>query len=188
MTELEKAEKLREKTGVSYTEAKEALEHSNGDILDALIYLEKQGKAAPPPGGGFFKGVSVPNEYQQSYDSGRRDPERNGGSFSDLMKRLGRFLLLLLHKGNTNYLEARKGGEHIFSCPVTVLVLLFIFFFWVTLPLLVISLFFGIRYRFSGQDLGRDSVNTVMNSASDIADDVKKSFTENTKKTDAAEK
>ena len=38
MDNLEKVEKLREKTGVSYEEVKEALEANNYDVLDAIIY------------------------------------------------------------------------------------------------------------------------------------------------------
>lgn len=45
---LELIEKLRERANVSYEEAKEALEKCNGDIVDALIYLEKQDKIKPP--------------------------------------------------------------------------------------------------------------------------------------------
>ena len=37
MDNLEKVEKLREKTGVSYEEAKAALEATNYDVLDAII-------------------------------------------------------------------------------------------------------------------------------------------------------
>ncbi len=48
MDNLEKVEKLREKTGVSYEEAKQALEACNYDVLDALIYLEKKGKVKAP--------------------------------------------------------------------------------------------------------------------------------------------
>ena len=48
MDELEKVEKLRERANVSYEEAKEALDKSNGDLLDAMVYLEKQGKVKSP--------------------------------------------------------------------------------------------------------------------------------------------
>ena len=40
---LELVERLREKAPVSYTLAKEALEYSGGNLLDALIYLEEKG-------------------------------------------------------------------------------------------------------------------------------------------------
>ena len=180
MTELEKAEKLREKTGVSYTEAKEALDHAGGDLLDALIYLENHGKAVAPPGGGFFSGVSGSGSDQQSSNRNCNEQNNDYMGFSAILARFGRFCLKVLHKGNTNYLEARKGSEHLFSCPVTVLVLLLIFFFWITLPVLVITLFFGFRYRFSGPDLGVQSVNNAMDGASDVVEDVKKSFASGT--------
>ena len=44
MDNFEKVEKLRQHANVSYEEAKEALERSDWDILDAMIYLEKTGK------------------------------------------------------------------------------------------------------------------------------------------------
>ena len=37
---LEKVDQVRERTGVSYAKAKEALEHTNGSVLDAIILLE----------------------------------------------------------------------------------------------------------------------------------------------------
>jgi len=41
---LELIEMLRERAHVSYEEARTALENCNDDIVEALIYLEKQGK------------------------------------------------------------------------------------------------------------------------------------------------
>ena len=48
MDQLEKVEKIREKTGVTYEEAKAALDAAGGDVLDALVYLESQGKIKEP--------------------------------------------------------------------------------------------------------------------------------------------
>ena len=48
MDKLEKVEKLREKTGVSYEDAKNALEACDYDLLDAIIYLEKLDKVKAP--------------------------------------------------------------------------------------------------------------------------------------------
>lgn len=42
--ELEKVDIVRERTKVSYSEAKQALEQSNGNVLDAIIYIEKNQK------------------------------------------------------------------------------------------------------------------------------------------------
>ena len=45
---LELIEKLRERADVSYEEAKAALEKYDGDIVEALIYLEQQNKMKKP--------------------------------------------------------------------------------------------------------------------------------------------
>jgi ribosomal protein L21 len=41
---MEKVDKIRERTGVTYREAKEALEKTGGDLLEALILLEEDKK------------------------------------------------------------------------------------------------------------------------------------------------
>lgn len=41
---LEKIDVIRDRTGVSYTEAKEALEACDGNVVDALVYIENNGK------------------------------------------------------------------------------------------------------------------------------------------------
>lgn len=37
---LDKVDQVRERTGVSYREAREALEKTDGDVVEAIIYLE----------------------------------------------------------------------------------------------------------------------------------------------------
>ena len=49
---LEQVEQLRQKADISYEEAKLLLEQTDGNLLDALILLERQGRMAD--GGGFF--------------------------------------------------------------------------------------------------------------------------------------
>ncbi len=44
MDEMKMAEEIVKRTGVSYAEAKEALDASHGNMLDAVIYLENKGK------------------------------------------------------------------------------------------------------------------------------------------------
>ena len=48
MDNLEKVEKLVDKACVTYEEAKAALEQADGDLLDAMIILEKGGKTKAP--------------------------------------------------------------------------------------------------------------------------------------------
>lgn len=42
--DLESVDTVRERTKVSYSEAKEALEKTDGNVLDAIIYIEKNQK------------------------------------------------------------------------------------------------------------------------------------------------
>ncbi len=176
MATLEQVEKLREKANVSFEEAKAALDACNGDMLDAVIYLERQGKVSSPSGGGFFSSENASYEQKETEGEGCCGGRRRHGSFHEAMRRLGHFCAVGFNKGNRNYLEAEKDGKVVLACPVTVFVLLLLLFFWVVVPFIVISLFFGLRYRFSGEDLGKESVNKVMGSVSDKAEDIKKSF------------
>ena len=47
MDDLEKVETIRTKCNVSYTDAKAALAAADGNVLDAIIWLESQGKPQP---------------------------------------------------------------------------------------------------------------------------------------------
>lgn len=51
MITLEQVEKLCKRANISYDEAKAALEETDGDMLEAVINLEKQGKVKAPKGG-----------------------------------------------------------------------------------------------------------------------------------------
>ena len=53
-----------------------------------------------------------------------------------------------------------------------ILILLLVFALYVTVPLLILGLFLGFRYRFSGPDLERDSINDVMGNVADSAADL----------------
>lgn len=181
MATLEQVEKLREKANVSFEEAKTALEACNDDLLDAIIYLEKQGRVTPPTGGGSYSSQGPTEETTQD---GNQSPDRHnhnhqhnhGSAFKEMLRKVGEFIGKMFRIGNTNVLEAHKNGRVLFGCPVTALVVLLIFLFWVVVPLFIVSLFFGFRYRFVGEELGTEPVNKVMDGASTTADDIKKNF------------
>ena len=63
MDKLNLVEKLREKTGITYEEAKCVLEINNWDILDSILYLEEQGKVKRPSVSIFYT-----NEYNENYE------------------------------------------------------------------------------------------------------------------------
>lgn len=175
MATLEQVEKLREKANVSYEEARAALDATGGDLLDALIYLEQQGKVSEPSGGGYYSSEGNAEQGPAAGEYKQKD-YRTCSTFGDVMRKIGHFLGKIFRIGNTNHLVAVKNGEEILSCPVTALVLLLIIAFWVVVPLIILSLFFGFRYHFRGSELGTDSVNKAMDGATDAAEDIKKTF------------
>jgi len=54
---VELIDELRKRANVSYEEAKDALEKCNGDLVEALIYLEKQSKVKNNEDTGFFAAI-----------------------------------------------------------------------------------------------------------------------------------
>lgn len=180
MTTLEQVEKLRTMANISYDEAKTALDATNGDLLEAIIYLEKQGKVTTPSGGGYYSSEKTADVNAGAYKKTgweRQTNNYNGGeTFISLLRRFGGFCLKLVRKGNENSFEVLKGEESKGSAPVTALALLLIFAFWVTIPLLIIGLFFGFRYRFNGPDFSGNTVNDAIKNAADAAVNLKKSI------------
>ena len=167
MTHYEMAEKLSEKMGVSLEKATAALEACDWELLDAALMLEKE----------------VGQTGQQAWTSCDTSAEENSPGNEARERRrgvvecLGGLLRDLFNLGNRNRFEVRKGDQQLLEVPVTVLVLLLIFAFWVCLPLLVIGLFAGCRYSFSGDELGRESVNQAMDKAAEAVERVKEEVT-----------
>lgn len=175
MENYEKVEKLRERANVSYEEAKAALENSGWDILDAMIYLEKSGKIHGP------QQSSYSTQNEKVY-TGTVDPDYSGENdhdFTDTLKKFGRWCLKIIKKGNTNFFRVTRHGKEFVTIPITVLVLLLIFAFWIVLPLLVVGLFFDMRYHFQGPDITATDLNHAMDGAAKTADHIKNEFTQN---------
>ena len=82
---------------------------------------------------------------------------------------MGEHIRRLVACGNRNRFEVRRGDELVMDLPVTVLAVALIFAFWVCLPLLVVGLFTGWRYSFSGAELGSERINGAMRKAAEVA-------------------
>lgn len=227
-------DKLRQRTGVTYEDAREALDSSQDDMLDALIWLEKNGKVTPPRVGYYttsedagFTGAGYDND-SHSYESpdrfygnqksqprqknrkresgkaaaGRRGHKHNykaghGGErgyrykhtnayYYDERDSRGRatafcksaacFLSKALHVGNTTLFEISRRGNEIIKIPLTILIAAFIFLFRVMIILLPIGLFFGFRYKITGENINENPFNNAMDSVSKAVDKIKDSF------------
>ena len=87
---LEKIELVKDRTGVSYREAKEALEATDGNVVDAIIKIEDEINA------------------------------RVGAKISDNGAKIVEKIKEYVKKGNVNRISVKKDGEVIINIPVTV--------------------------------------------------------------------
>ena len=155
MEMFEKVDALRERANVSYEEAKNALDRSNGDILEAMIILEREGKAR-----------NLRTKSFNSFSTDKAvDNKNDGKTFGDKLK-------ALFHKSTVNYVVIDRKDERILRIPVFAMVLAFCIALPAAVIAIVVSLFLDCRYSFEGRD-DMKTANDVCAKASDIAGQVK---------------
>lgn len=174
MDKMQKVELVREKSGVSYEDAKAALDACDDDVLDAIIWLERAGKAekrsahtttsadAEPKVSAEM--VAAQTAYEESTKKSR---------FSEDMGRLWEWVKRMCRRGMEIKLVADRNGERMITLPLLI-VILGLFAWGATLWLLIIGLFFGLRYRLEGMNEVTVRVNDVMDKAADVADSIKR--------------
>jgi UBA/TS-N domain. len=94
---LEKVDMIRERTGVSYEKAKEALEVCEGDVLEALIYIEKSQKLS-----------DINDEFV--------DEEVNRTPIS--IEELRVLIKQIIEKGNVTRIKVKKDDKELVDIPV----------------------------------------------------------------------
>ncbi|MDR3311486.1 MAG: hypothetical protein LBS90_09125 [Oscillospiraceae bacterium] len=180
MTDEEKISRLANAAGVSREQAARALEASGGDMLEAVLLLEKLGVT---DGGGETYDDSAPKEDYGAKSKGKSKSDFkvyniDAGKFKEGMLSLGRLILRALEIGNTNTLDCSYKGVTRIRFPVTFVIVLFIFCFWFALPLLVVGMICGWRYSISGAGAGSGSINSALGKVGDVVDDIKKAAVE----------
>ncbi len=165
MDTFEKVEKLREKANVTFEEAKAALEEANGDLLDAMILLERQGKAETQK-----ETYSTKEESTEVLvvDQPENKEKKRGNAFTDKVK-------ALWHKSCENYFVIEREEKVMLNLPIWVFIIILIFSWHVTIVAMIVALFFGCRYSFKGVDEMK-TANTVCEKASEAAEKVKEEY------------
>ena len=177
MDNFEKVEKLVEKTGVSYEDAKNALEQADWDLLDAMIILEKGGKAEAPGQSSYStryeqqaQYVSVASQVEndrRSYDREEQRKERRA-KFKEGVRKLTHFL-------SSNFLYIKKDNDVVAKLPLWAVILIFVLAWHISIIAVIVSLFFGVSYSFKGE-ADMSAANTVMDKASSAAEKVKEEY------------
>ncbi|MCR5323004.1 MAG: DUF4342 domain-containing protein [Lachnospiraceae bacterium] len=164
MDMFDKVDTLRERANVSYEEAKDALDRANGDILDAMILLEREGKTRREDSGAFSTNDCTESAFNEKQARKERIKE-NSRTFGEKVKELFR-------KSTVNYLVVEHKGEMLFKIPVLAFVLILLFAWYAAVIAVVVSLFCGCKYSFVGEgDMA--AVNNVCNRAGELAIQVK---------------
>ena len=132
---LEKIDMLMERANISYKEAKEALEAHNGDMVEALIYLEASNKTS-----GVKRTAPQPRPRAQR-------PEND--FFEDLKKFFAK-----MHK--TSFIIGNS-SKRILDIPLTIAALLILFMLPFSLFAMIIPYLFG--YKISILDAEGKNVN-----------------------------
>ena len=94
---LEKVDMVKDRTNVTYEEAKEALEFCNGDVLEALIYIEK-------------------NKQKISGEDKVESETNNKASIS--IDELKAYIKELVDKGNVTRIKVKKDEKELADIPV----------------------------------------------------------------------
>ena len=148
---LEKIELVKDRTGVNYKEAKDALIKADGSVVDAIIMIEDEIDLAPE--------------------------SKAGNQASHLIDRLKQ----LIKKGNVSRIVVKKDEEIILNIPVNLGIVGAVWVFWPTLVATVVALGMKCTIELIKDDgevinLSDKAVDTfgdVKENCSVIADDLK---------------
>ncbi len=160
---LNLVEKLREKTGITYEDAKRVLEINNWDILDAILDLEKQEKVKGPSVSIFYT-----NEYKESYEE-----ENTEYNFEEIKKDsnyksnntfegIFEVICKAIDTCNNIFIEIKGKNNFFLKFPLTVVIVLLIFGFWLLIPLVVIGLFLDIEFSVESKKINTNKINDIL--------------------------
>ncbi|MGC5814129.1 ubiquitin [Clostridium perfringens] len=178
MEKLKLVDKLKNKANISYEEAKDALEKSNWDMLEAMLYLEVHGKVEKPSLSIFYT-----NESKKSYNENgeevnlKEDTNENNFENKNGFEGVFEAICKAIDTCNNIFIEIIRNSRVILKIPFTVLIVLLFFAFWIVIPLMIIGLFFNMEFLVSSKKIYVDKINKVFKETSKVVKDVKGKFT-----------
>ena len=177
MDKLEMIEKLRERADITYEEARDILEQAQGDLLEAFVLLEKQGKIRTETAAEEMKEKET---QAMSGEAKTMDEERDARSEAKAERREKKnsFFGFLLHSS----FHMKRREKELLTMPTWLFAILLLSFWGVSIPSILISLFFECRYSFEG--VNTQTANEFFTKAGSFADGVESSL-QNDKKAEA---
>jgi hypothetical protein len=192
MNDLDKVVQLVDKAGCTYADAKDALEKSEWNLLDAIILLEQEGKAAKssasckaaepqdaPKSGSYEEPEVISAEDAEHIKPEEFKQEKRGsygkGNFGDDARHYTRqatdatkgFFAKAKAALTQNYMTVLgRSGNQILHLPLWVMLILLLCWFWGVMVLALVMMVFGCRFHFEGRDFGRININDTFDRAS----------------------
>jgi hypothetical protein len=160
-------DKLKNEANISYEEAKTALEETNWDILEAFVYLEEKGEIQKPSVSIFYTNeykennensqIIVNNNQEKKYNKAKRD-----NTFEGIFVKVCK----IIDTGNNIFFEMKRENRIFLRIPITVVILLLIFAFWLVIPLYIAGLFIDIEFSLSGKSIEINKINNALRAIS----------------------
>lgn len=148
---LEKVDMVKERTGATYEQAKEALEICEGDVLEALIYIEK-----------------IQSVSEENNDSSK-DDDANMVSIDELKA----WFKQIIEKGNVTRIKIKKDDNELIDVPVNAGIAAGVIAIIIP-PILAAGVIAAIATRITIEITMEDgSVEVVNKHVSKVANDVK---------------
>ncbi|MBI9012778.1 MAG: DUF4342 domain-containing protein [Clostridiales bacterium] len=173
---LEKIDSLRERANVSYAEAKEALEKSGGNMIDAIISLEGENKTV-------YDRAKREQSREKDYVRMQEKKEKyktNADDFVESSKKL-------LNSLNETRVIMYNKDRVVFDVSLTITLIAAVFAFPVTVAIFVIGLLTGNKYKIVRKDKKDDLVNSVLDKAAKVSQTVADNLKEKVKDVQATE-
>ena len=158
MEHFELVEKLVNTFGVSYEEAKTALEKSGWDPVEAAVILERAKNSTPETAT-----PKVKNAARESFESCQNTVKEEG---SKLFKTVWDFLSL------NEFVVKKSSGEVFLNLPLWISILLLCAFFWPVVLILGVVFIMGYRFSFTGPQMGKKEVKNAMDHVEKAGEDI----------------
>ena len=181
MDQLEKADRLRKRANVTYEEAAAALEASGGDLLDAMVLLEKQGKTAGPQNTVY----STSFQEQHEYIDVPKEVAQQKKAAPTLRKIVSRAVHAVIRFVRGTSFRIERKGKELVNVPSWVILIVVAALWRAIVPIILVSLVFGFRYSFTGSvEEAAETANSFLEKASEYAEEFKNDLFRKKKKVD----
>jgi len=155
MTKDEMIEKIMSKSGITREQAEEALEKNNNDLLDAMIYVERTYMNAHK----YDSSYNCNNAYNPGNDFTAPGFNQKSAHIDPEFKKTLDSLLKTVWK---NHLAVTYKGEEVLSMPILIWIVLLIASTSLLALVMIISMFFDVRYYFKGVTVNTKKINGIM--------------------------